>query len=148
MQLIKWEPLKEINRFFNEDVENNSPTLLSFSKLGFDLAVDIYEENGQLVAKMSLPGINPQELDISIENEILSISGRRDEEKETDKKDYYHKEIRRGSFLRTVSLPKVVDAEKAEATYDKGELSIYMPIIAESHDKGTKVKIKDRSLIS
>ncbi len=139
MQIIKWEPFKEIDRFFDDRFLQPST---SFPKLGFDLAVDIFEENGNIVAKMSLPGIKPEELDISIEEDMLTISGKREEEKETEKKDYYSKEIKRGSFSRTVSLPKSVDAVKTEAKYENGELVVTMPIIAGAKEKAVKVKIK------
>jgi HSP20 family protein len=134
MKLIKWEPLNELDRFFEP--------LTSFPKLGLDLAVDVYEEKDMIVAKMNLPGIHAQELDISLEDDVLTVSGRREEEKETEKKDYYSKEIRRGSFTRSVRLPKSVDAPKAEATYEHGELRIVIPIIAGTKEKAVKVKIK------
>lgn len=136
MQIIKWEPLKDIDRFFEDRL---SP---AFPKLGWDLAVDLYEEKGNVIAKMSLPGVKEEELDIEIEDDMLTISGRREEEKETEKKDYYSKEIRRGSFSRSVSLPKLVDAKKAQAEYKKGVLTVTMPAIAGSRNKSIKVEIK------
>ena len=116
--------------------------LPSFPKLGWELAVDLYEEKGNVVAKMSLPGVKEEELDIEIDEDMLTISGRREEEKEVDKKDYYSKEIRRGSFSRSVSLPKLVDAEKAEAKYENGVLIVTIPAIAGAKEKAVKIKIK------
>lgn len=139
MQLIKWEPFKEIDRFFDDRFLQ---PFSAFPKLGLDLAVDVYEEKGNVIAKMSLPGIKSEDLDISLEDDMLTISGRREEEKETEKKDYYSKEIRRGSFSRTVSLPRSVDAGKAEAKYENGELVVTMPAVAGAKEKAVKVKIK------
>lgn len=139
MQIVKWEPFKEIDRFFDDRF---SQPFASFAKLGLDLAVDVYEEKGNVVTKMSLPGIKSEELDISLDGDVLTVSGRREEEKETDKKDYYSKEIRRGSFSRSVSLPKSVDATKAGAKYDDGVLIVTMPVVAGTKDKAIKVKIK------
>ncbi|PIR86204.1 hypothetical protein COU14_00265 [Candidatus Kaiserbacteria bacterium CG10_big_fil_rev_8_21_14_0_10_44_10] len=136
MSLIKWEPFDEIEQFFGDR------TMPSFLKLSCDLAVDVYEEKGNVVAKMSLPDVKADDLSISIEDDVLTIIGRREEEKETAKKDYYSKEIKRGSFARTVHLPKVVDAKKAEANYKDGILSVTMPVIAGAKDKSVKVKIK------
>jgi len=124
MPLNKWEPWSDIERFFGE-----RPYISMFPKLGWDLAVDVYEEDSNVVAKMSLPGIKPEELDISIEDDLLTVAGAREEESETEKKNYYSKEIRRGSFSRTVSLPKAVDAKKAEAKYADGVLAITMPVV-------------------
>src|SRR3989344_4573976 len=139
MQLIKWEPFKEMDRFFDDRFLQ---PFGAFPKLGLDLAVDVYEEKGNVVAKMSLPGIKSDELDVSIEDDMLTISGRREEEREVDKKDYYSKEIRRGSFSRTVSLPKSVDAGRAEAKYENGELVVTMPVVAGAKEKAAKVKVK------
>src|SRR3989344_2222299 len=139
MQLIKWEPFKEIDRLFDDRFFQ---PFGAFPKLGFDLAVDVYEEKGNVIAKMSLPGIKPEEVDISLEDNMLTISGRREEEKEVDKKDYYSKEIRRGSFSRTFSLPKAVNAGKAEAKCINGVLSVTMPAVAGAKSKAVKVEIK------
>lgn len=139
MQLIKWEPFKEIDRFFDDRFPEQ---LGAFPKLGFDLAVDVYEEKGNVVAKMSLSGIKPEEVDVSLEDDMLTISGRREEEKEVDKKDYYSKEIRRGSFSRSVSLPKSVDASKAGARYENGVLVVTMPVIAGAKARAVNIKIK------
>lgn len=139
MQIIKWQPLKEIDRFFDDRFVQ---PFSAFPKLGLDLAVDVYEEKNDVIAKMSLPGVKAEEVDISIEDDMLTISGRREEEKEVNKKDYYSKEIRRGSFTRSVSLPRSVDAGKAEAKYENGELVVTMPAVVGAKEKAVKVKIK------
>lgn len=136
MQLIKWEPFKEIDQF----IENS---IFPAFKVGFDLAVDVYEEGANIIAKMSLPGIKKEDFDISLDDDMMTISGRREEETEIDKKDYYSKEIRRGAFSRTVSLPKSVDPTKSEAKYENGELIVTMPVIEGAKEKVVKVQIKD-----
>lgn len=138
MQLIKWEPFKEIDRFF----DNHNLTNFSLANLGWDLAIDVFEENGNVVAKMSLPGIKPEEVDLSVDEENLTVSGRREEEKEVNKKEYYSKEIRRGSFSRTISLPKQVDPAKAEAKYSDGVLMVSMPVVKGVPQKTFKIKIE------
>lgn len=136
MPIIKWEPFREFDRFFDDRL---FPTR---QMLGWDLAIDVYEEKGNIIAKMSLPGIKPEDLDISLEDDLLTVSGRREEEKEVDKKDYYSKEIRRGSFSRSVTLPKSVDAAKAQASYEDGVLVVTMPAAAGAKEKAIKVKVK------
>jgi HSP20 family protein len=137
MPLIKWEPFAELDRFFGE-----RPYISMFPKLGWDLAADVYEEKGIVVAKMSLPGVKPSELDISLEGDVLTVSGRREEEKEVEKKDYYSKEIRRGSFSRSVTLPKQVDATKAQAECKDGVLVVTMPVAAGAKKKAVSVTLK------
>src|SRR3989344_3329131 len=113
MQLTEWKPL--------EDEFSDFP--LAFRKFGGDLSVDLYEEDSNLVAKMTLPGITPEE------------------EQETDEKDYYSKEIRRGSFSRAVRLPKAVDAEATSADYKDGVLVITMPTVESEERSGIKVPV-------
>jgi HSP20 family protein len=112
-----------------------------FPKLGWDLAADVYEEGKQVIAKMSLPGVKPEELDIAIDKDTLTVSGTREEEKEVDKKDFYSKEIRRGSFSRTIGLPKIVDADEAKADYKDGVLMVSMPIVKGQEKKAVKVQV-------
>lgn len=142
MALIKWEPFSEFDRFF-DDRFFPMPSFPSLTaKLGWDLAVDLYEEKGNVIAKMTLPGINADDLDISVEEEMLHVSGRREEEKETKNKDYYSKEIRRGSFSRAVSLPRKVDGKKAASEYKDGVLTITMPALGGEKEKVVKLKVK------
>ena len=136
MALIKWEPFSDMERFFED-----RPYISMFPKLGWDLAVDVYEEGKNVIAKMSLPGVKSEELEISIDKDALTISGEREEERETDQKDYYSKEIRRGSFSRTVSLPKIVDADEAKAEYADGFLTVSMPIVKGQEKKAVRVEV-------
>lgn len=122
MSLIKWEPFGELEHFFEDR------SFFNFPKLGWDMAIDLFEEKGNIMAKMTPPGVDPKDLAISVENDTLRVSGRREEEKETEEKDYYSKEIRRGSFSRSVRLPKAVDSSKVDAEYKGGVLEIKMPL--------------------
>lgn len=139
MQINKWEPLKDIDHFFDNRFLQ---PLTKITNFGFDLAVDVYEEGKNVIAKMVLPDVDTKELDISIERDMLTIKGKREEEKEVEKKDYYSKEIRRGSFIRSIELPKVVDGDKTEAVYDHGVLVVTMPAVPNMENKSIKVKIK------
>ena len=136
MSLIKWEPFSEFDRLFDERFFPSLP------KLGWDLAVDVYEEKGNVIAEMSLPGIKSEDVDISIEDDTLTVSGRREEETETKDKNYYSKEIRRGSFSRTTTLPKAVEADSAKAKFEDGMLVVTMPAVEGANDKAVKVEIE------
>jgi HSP20 family protein len=134
--IVQWKPFSELDRFIDDSL------FPAFPKLGLDLAIDLYEEKGNVIAKMSLPGVDATELDIAIDGDVLTITGNREEELETNEKDYYSKEIRRGSFSRSVSLPSSVDASKAEASYKDGVLAVTMPTIPGQKEKVVKVKVK------
>lgn len=137
MALIKWEPFGEIDRFF-EDL----PSAV-FPKMGWDLAVDIYEKDGNLMAEMNLPGVDPDKIDVSVEGNHLRISGSREESKEEKQKQYYSKEIRRGSFERLVRLPTEVQKDKVSAEYKNGELLVMMPKAVLSKQGKVPVKVKE-----
>ena len=120
--VLRWKPFRDIDRFFDED----SP-VMALPKFGFDLAVDVYEKNGNVIAEMHLPGIDPEKIDISVEENYLKISGSREEKKEIEEKDYYSKEIRHGSFERTIPLSHAVKKDKADASYKDGVLKVTIP---------------------
>ena len=136
MKLIKWEPFGEIDRFFDE------MPVVSIPKFGWDMAVDLYEKEGNIVAKMSLPGIEPENINVTINEDILRISGSREEEKEEKDKHYYSKEIRKGSFERSIGLPKSIDKAKVNAEYKNGTLQVTMPITETSKETPVKIKIE------
>lgn len=138
MELIQWKPFDELENMFG------SRPFLSVPGISWDAAVDVFEESGKVVAKMNLPGIEPKDLDITIDQNILTVSGERQEEREVDKKDYYSKEIRRGSFSRSVRLPKSVDSDKAEADYADGVLTVSVPVVKGKDAGGVKIMVKKK----
>lgn len=114
MALIHWRP------FAFDDMLENVPRTQ-------DLAADVYEENDHIMVKMHIPGIDPDKVDISVENEYLHVSGTREEREETEDQEYYRKEIRTGSFERLIPLPAPVDEENTRARYKDGVLTISLP---------------------
>ena len=103
--------------------------------------MDLYETENDLVAELSLPKVDPNNIEISVEDQTLRVRAETEEEKEEEKKGYWRKEIRKGSFERVVSLPKPVKEDKVEAVYKNGVLKITMPKL-ETKKKEKKVKVK------
>lgn len=135
MAIIRWKPLN-VGQFLTEDFpELRVPTLAT------SLATDVYEKDSQVVVEMNLPGVNPDSLDIIVEDNYVHITGNREETKEEEHKNYYYKEIQRGSFERTVRLPAPIKKEKTEASFEDGILTITLPKLEE---KITKVKVSTR----
>ena len=137
MTLIKWRPFADIDEIFEKDF-----IPVRWTRIGWDLAADVYEEKGNIVAKLNLPGMDTEKIDISVDGENLRISGSREEEKETKDKNYYSKEIRRGSFERTITLPAPVKAEGVDAEYKDGVLTVTLPKKETEPAKKIKVKAK------
>lgn len=120
MSLMKWEPFKEMEPFF--DLLETWPRARSW-----DLAVDVYEDGNNLVAELNAPGVDPAKVDISINDGYLMISGSRERSEEKKGKNYYSKEIQHGSFSRSVWLPYAVDDSATSASYRDGVLKVTMP---------------------
>jgi HSP20 family protein len=109
-------------------------------------AVDIYEDEQNLVLKLEVPGVNEEDLHVSLENNMLTVSGERNFEKEEKEENFHRVERRYGSFTRTFRLPSTVDSEKTDAGYDKGILKITLAKRAEAKPKQIKVGVVQESL--
>jgi HSP20 family protein len=99
-----------------------------FRKLeGWEPAIESHVENGNLVVKADLPGIDPKDISLSVTGNRLTIEGERKEEAKKEEKDYVYRELSYGKFTRTMELPASVEADKVKADYKDGVLKITMP---------------------
>lgn len=139
--IIRWtpllEPFEEMDKMLNEFTPSAFP-----SQMGFMPAVDMYEDKDNVIVETQLAGVDPEKVNIAIENDILTIKGESEKKSEIEEKNYYKKEIRRGSFYRSVSLPAHVIGEKAVAEADGGVLKIMIPKAPETKPKTIKIKTK------
>ena len=110
-------------------------------------AVDIYEDEHNLVLKLEVPGLNEEDLNVSLENNTLTVTGERKFEKEEKEENFHRIERRFGSFTRTFRLPNTVDVEKVEAGYDKGILKITLGKRAEAKPKQIKVNVGGEKML-
>jgi HSP20 family protein len=104
-------------------------------------AVDIYEGENELVVKADLPDVKPEDLDIRVENNILTIRGERKFEKKADEKNYLRVERAYGSFARSFSLANSVNTEAIKADYQDGVLTLSIPKREEAKPKQIKVNV-------
>jgi len=114
------------------------------NQFGFTPAVDMYEDKENIVVETQLGGIDPEKVDISIENNVLTIKGESEKKSEIDEKNYYRKEIRRGSFYRSIPLPTKVDGDAASAVNEDGVLKITVPKASEVKPKTIKIQNKKK----
>ena len=154
MSLIRWNPTRDLATFpsdiFNMQREMNK-MFDSFSR-GVDEptlpngnwmpAVDVAEEDNEYVVKIELPGVNKEDVKITLESNILTIRGEKKAEKETNEKNYHRMERSYGSFLRSFTLPTTVKNDKIDAEYRDGILSITLPKAEEAKPKHIEVKVK------
>lgn len=141
MSIIKWTPFFPEFDDMEETMNSMLPTVRG-KQFGFTPAIDMYEDKDNIIVETQLGGINPDNVDISIENNILCLKGESEKQSEIDDKNYYRKEIRRGSFYRSVSLPTKVDGENAKAINEGGILKITIPKAPEVKPKTIKIENK------
>ncbi len=104
------------------------------------LAVDVYQTNKDVVIKAPIAGVDPENIDIDVTNESVSIRGERFDEKEVDQEGYHFQECYWGAFARTVMLPVECDSDKADAAFKNGILTIRVPKFVKVKSKKIKVK--------
>ncbi len=143
MSIIKWTPFFPEFDDMEETMNSMLPTVRG-KQFGFSPAIDMYEDKDNIIVETQLGGINPENVDVSIENNILCLKGESEKKSEVDDKNYYRKEIRRGSFYRSISLPTKVEGEKARAVNEDGILKITIPKAAELKPKTIKIETKKK----
>ncbi len=105
-----------------------------------ELAIDVYETKDDVLVKAALPGVKPEQVHVTITGDTLSIRGETSEENEVKEENYIRKERRLGSFYRSVVLPSGIKADKADATFENGVLTLKIPKAEETKPKTIKVK--------
>ncbi len=104
------------------------------------LTIDVYQTDKDIVIKSTVAGVSPDELDIAITNDMVTIRGRRDRDEEVAQDQYFYQECYWGSFSRSVILPADVASDKAEATMRHGILTIRLPKVEKEQTKKIKVR--------
>lgn len=122
------DPLRDVDRLFNRFF-NLSPGLLSGdTRQEFNPLLDVHETEKEFLITLEMPGMNQEDIDISMSRDMLTISGEKKEEKEENAKGIYRVERRYGSFSRSIPLPDdCVEIDKAEASYKSGVLTVRLP---------------------
>jgi HSP20 family protein len=106
----------------------------------FSPQVDVAEMEDEIKVSAELPGLDNEDIDVSLSDDVLTISGEKKEEKEEKGKNYYRSERSYGAFRRDIPLPSQVDADKVDAVFQKGVLTITLPKTAEAKAKKVTVK--------
>lgn len=150
MTLIKWRPVnnfaaefvnmqREIDRMFDRfhgGMIDNGETSTWLP------AIDVVENQDDYVVKAELPGVDKNDVKITVHNDVLTIRGEKKSEKEEKENSYHRIERSFGVFQRSFALPKPVQNEKIEASYDNGVLTVRLPKVKEAKPKEIEVKVK------
>lgn len=106
-----------------------------------ELTVDVYQTNDMIVIKSMIAGVRPEDLDISITRDMVTIHGKREEERAASEDDYFTRELYWGSFSRTISLPQEIDVDEAEAIEKHGLLILKLPKMDKKRQSKLKVRM-------
>ena len=144
-RIIRWDPMREmvsmrdaVDSLF-DDFFNRSP----ITREGYGgIDVDMFQTDEEVIVKASIPGVKPEDINISVTNDVLTIRGEMKEEKEIEESKYQIRERRIGSFSRSMALPSQVKSEKAQAEFENGVLTLTLPKSEEVKPKMITVKAK------
>jgi HSP20 family protein len=106
-----------------------------------ELTVDVYQTSDMIVIKAMIAGVRPEDLDISITRDMVTVKGKREEEKTAKDDDYFLRELYWGSFSRTITLPEEIDVDEAEAIEKHGLLILKLPKLDKKRQSKLKVKM-------
>lgn len=141
--LARWDPLNEmmtlrnaVDRLFDASMNPLDAT----RQMAWGLPLDVFENEDAYVVKANIPGIHPDDIDITFTNNVLTIKGELKSEQEVDEKNYHMRERRFGTFSRSLTLGDRVNGDKIQASYENGVLTLNLPKAEESKPKRIAIK--------
>ena len=144
MNLITYDPFRELrglqeemNRVFNTNLNRGGNDL---ARGAWNPSVDIFENKDNIVLEAELPGMKPEDVHISIENNVLTIHGERRFEKKDEQDNFHRVERSYGSFTRSFTLPPTVSSENVDAVFDNGVLRLTMAKREEAKPRRIEIK--------
>jgi HSP20 family protein len=148
-EVVRWEPFSEmvslrdaVNRLFEDSFIRPGAWPLPFDGGNFNVPADVIETKDNVIVKMSAPGVKPEDIDIAVVGDTLTIKGETKSEEQFEEGSYLRKERRFGSFQRTFSLPTSVASDKAKAEFETGVLTLTLPKAEAAKPKSIKVTMK------
>ena len=143
--LTRWDPFREfttlqgrMNRLFRDSYGEGEEALTTST---FAPAVDVYEDEHNITLSIEVPGIEERDIDVRVENNLLTVHGERKFEKDEKEENFRRVERQYGSFTRSFTLPNTVDSENIQANYDKGILKVQLAKKAEAKPKQIKINV-------
>src|SRR3989344_8853345 len=121
----------------NDYEENEEKNWMEEEEEG-ELTIDMYQDNDNVIIKTMVAGVKPEDLDVDISRDMVTIRGKREESHEVENQDYFSRELYWGSFSRTITLPTEINIDEAQAEEKHGLLTLILP----KTDKGKKAKLK------
>jgi len=143
--LTLWRPLQDLKREMDriwQEFFGKTYLTEKWESIEWAPAVDVSETDDAVIVKVDLPGVNPEDMEISLTDNVLVIKGEKKKEEEEKKENFYRMERFYGSFMRAIHLPCEINEEKIQATYKNGVLKIVLPKKPEEKKKVIKVNVE------
>ncbi|HEU4526727.1 MAG TPA: Hsp20/alpha crystallin family protein [Actinomycetota bacterium] len=144
--IVRWDPFRdlvsiqdELNRLFGRTFTGVEPTRPTAAGAWMP-SMDVYETEDKIVAIIELPGIDPKDVEVAVEDSTLTVSGSREFSSEIQEENVHRIERRYGSFSRAITLPQTADTEKVEAAFDKGVLTVEVPKVEKAKPKKIQIR--------
>lgn len=148
MTLVRWDPFRELedmserlNRMFSRPAATAKNGKESLTVADWIPTVDISETDGEYVIKAELPEVKKEDVKVTLEDGVLTLTGERRQEKEEKNTKYHRVERSYGSFVRSFSLPDLVDETKVKAEYKDGMLNLHLPKSEKAKPRAIEVKV-------
>lgn len=145
--ITRWDPFVEMSamrsmmdRLFDQSVGRFPALARNGEDLGSaTLGLDVYETGNELVVKSAIPGVDPKDVEVSIDDDVLTIRGEFQQKDEVSDDGWLRRELRYGTFNRQLRLPPTVDAEKAQASFENGIMKLTLPKKPEARSRSFKI---------
>ena len=139
IEVIEDQPISKnaLDQYLDNEMEEEQFFSQEFEG---QLAVDVYQTNGDIIIKSTIAGVRPDDLDITVNSDMVTIKGKRDQEQEVKDEDYYYKECFWGGFSRSIILPEEIKPDKVKAQIKNGVLTITLPKLKSKGNAKIKVK--------
>ena len=147
MAIVKWEPFRDLmtaQRYFDRLFREAFVPMFGEAEIStrsWAPPVDIYETDNDIVLKAELPGVDPKDVEVRVEDNTLYLKGERKFEKEVKEQNYHRVERSYGSFARSFSLPNSISTDKVKAEFKDGLLTLTMPKREEAKPKTIKIDV-------
>jgi HSP20 family protein len=149
MSIIRWDPFGEVgtlrrsmDRLIDEFFTQRPGTARELAELGWEPAVEMFETDNDVVVKAALPNVDPKSVDVTVTSDAITLKGETKHEEERKDRNYYRREMRYGSFARTLPLATEVKSAEAKATYRDGVLEVRIPKAERVKPATVKVQVE------
>ena len=140
MPIIRHSPFADIERFFDEEFPSFG--FIPAVKRSMEPAMDVYQTEHDLIVELQVPKVDPKDIKVTVEDGVLKVEGGQESAHEEKGKEYFRREIRRGQFVRMLSLPVSVKEGETKATFEHGVLKVTLPKTEAVKAKVVEVEVK------